>query len=132
MTTLIDVQNRCSRLNTVPALPRKPVEQVGTGGDQRLHLSPHGRPEALLGEEPARRGTARGRRRRAPCPASARWAEAPRGAAARPARHRRSTARASCAGKPPPRGPPACKERARRARGSTLSLIHISEPTRLL
>src|SRR5215472_7119210 len=50
MATLIDVQNRCSRLNTAPALPRKPVAEVSAAGEQRLYPDLHGIAEALLGE----------------------------------------------------------------------------------
>src|SRR5215510_56820 len=55
IATLIDVQNRCSRLNTVLALPRKSGPEVGPAHEDRLHLPPEGIAEALLGE-PLRAG----------------------------------------------------------------------------
>src|SRR5215472_3946405 len=51
MAILIDVQKRCSRLNTVPGLPRKSVAEVRAAREQRLHLRPDGGPETLFREQ---------------------------------------------------------------------------------
>src|SRR5262249_52267769 len=64
MGTLIDVQNRCSRVNTTLALPRKTGPQVRAAREERLHPAPDGGPETLLGEE--LRTRAGGRRVEAP------------------------------------------------------------------